>query len=233
MFGQAAATPAGPSRGSSRKPRASQRERQSRGGIQKKSGPARVDKDGDLVMDAVEGKGGRGVRGAQGRGSTPRGGSSTGRGPRQGTFSGAGIQRALAQAGAANVRSSSGRIGTRGAVEEATGRSQRGRRNGMDEIEVKGLKQSEAANNPDGGISDLRRWLEQKANRHVTVDAEKVRIRKVCLPIADHPNPTGKRNRLQRRFAFVSCQDQERRPIKILMQPSRHPDWIPLSFMIC
>ena len=47
---------------------------------------------------------------------------------------------------------------------------------GLTEIMVRGLKNSKAVSNPDGGVKDLIAFLERKASA-----AQTIRIRKVCL----------------------------------------------------
>ena len=53
-------------------------------------------------------------------------------------------------------------------------------RDGLDKISVHGLKQSKAASNKDGGISDLMAFLERKATTPDEL-TKSVKIKKVCL----------------------------------------------------
>jgi nuclear RNA export factor len=173
MLSRNSTPPSGP-RNSSPAPR---RGGISRGGIQKRrAGPTRVDKDGDMVMDAIGGES-RGGRGGRGR---PEG-SSRGRASARANHGG-GISRGTSQnaiirgleSRQANIlesRISHGTSGDRGRKTDASP-SQR--------LRVHGLKDSKAASNPDGGLGDLLAFLERKA---VTLHSDKnkeVRIKKVC-----------------------------------------------------
>ncbi|KAI9866485.1 MAG: nuclear mRNA export, poly(A)+RNA binding protein [Trichoglossum hirsutum] len=162
----------------------------SRGGIRKRrSGTPRLDRDGDLDMDGpVEDAGGRG-RGSRARGghsgSQARGNASAGRdqsrnGPQGGFFGGAGMQQAILRGmarGDARVRGPRAGFGIASALSEATGR-RRERDGGLDQIRVRGLKESKAALNEDGGVSDLLAFLERKANGPDTKPGDAVRIKK-------------------------------------------------------
>ena len=135
--------------------------RSDRGGIRKQRGPVRADKDGDLSMTDVAGAGSR-ARGGRGRGSGVTRHGPAGRGD-----PGAALQKAISRGistGDANVRGPSR----------------------LSEIRIKGLKESKAASNPDGGLKDLVGFLERKATERDTpssIAAGGVRIRKVCLTI--------------------------------------------------
>src|SRR5579862_3974258 len=159
------------------------------GGIRKRrSNTPRIDKDGDLDMDGpINGAGGRG-RGGRGRGGPnenppTRGNVQMGRGqhrgpPRGGFFGGTGVQQAILRGmarGDARVRNPGGGFGTTGAFNEAAGRG-KGWGSGYDEIRVRGLRESKAASNRDGGVSDLLAFLERKANGPDTKPGDAVRI---------------------------------------------------------
>ncbi|KAI9770279.1 MAG: nuclear mRNA export, poly(A)+RNA binding protein [Geoglossum simile] len=160
------------------------------GGIRKRrSNTPRIDKDGDLDMDGpTNGAGGRGRgRGRGGPYENPptRGNVQASRGqhrgpPRGGFFGGTGIQQAILRGmarGDAKVRNPGGGFGATGALSEAAGRG-KGLGGGYDEIRVWGLRESKAASNRDGGVSDLLAFLERKANGPDTKPGDAVRIRK-------------------------------------------------------
>lgn len=166
-------------------PRASGRLASSRlssgGGIQKRSTtPARVDKDGDLVMDQA---GTNGRASGRGRGAASRhvqkeivpstlrktyflrGIGSSEMAPKE-LRSSARTPRDRA----ARDRAALERISSRLADEK------------WDHIAIKGLEQSKAAANPGGGISELISFLERKAT-HPPDAPEAVKIMKVCLTL--------------------------------------------------
>jgi nuclear RNA export factor len=136
-----------------------------RGGIQKRNkagGPVRVDRDGDLVMDATAAGDKR--RSGKGRLEGPASSRGTGRGnggpPRGGNLGTANAQQAIIrglETKQANVLES--RITT-----------------GVTTLQIDGLSSSKAASNRDGGVESLLAFLERKAsgpNRNV-------KIKKVC-----------------------------------------------------
>ncbi len=156
----------------------------SRGGIQKRrTGPTRVDKDGDLVMDSggseVGGtsrghyEGSRSSRGrASGRAGHTTGASRGSFGTQQGQQA---IIRGLESLQAHNELSERGR------------ESRKGNKRGLDSpvtyLRVHGLLESKAASNPDGGLRDLLSFLERKANGLDAENHRGVRIKKVCYII--------------------------------------------------
>ncbi|KAI9843847.1 MAG: nuclear mRNA export, poly(A)+RNA binding protein [Thelocarpon superellum] len=164
----------------------------SRGGVQKRRTPQpRTDRDGDLNMDAPVGASGGGAgrgRGGRARGSAvqsngdhTRGRTATGTGPQRGLFSGVGLQKAIARglaAGEATIKPGRDGINVAGVLKEI---SRRGRAadhpHDLDQISVRGLRQSKAAANPDGGVKDLLSFLERKATGSDPAAAA-VRIRK-------------------------------------------------------
>ena len=170
------------------------------GGIQKRGAHIKTDIDGDLDMDGAAGKNGRGGAGRsrararkdpssqavngiiarEGRRSSPAG-------PQRGIFSGATLQKAIARGLAvadANLRDSKRAATTLDQVmREASGKHKgRERDADLDQLIVRGLSESKAATNADGGIRSLLDFLVNKANRISRVDLprEEVRIRKVC-----------------------------------------------------
>ena len=189
MLQQTPAPPTGP-----RATRASERltssRLPSRGGIQKRnSTPVRVDRDGDLVMGAA----GSGSRGSgSGRGSAARRASAESRrhdplGARiSSRHSRTGIDPSAVQKTILRSMGSDEPVsrGARSSLKSVRGRS-RGQdsREGLDRITIRGLKQSKAAGNPDGGVSDLIGFLERKATNPDAPAREAVKIKKVCLTL--------------------------------------------------
>ncbi len=144
-----------------------------RGGIQKRRGgaPARIDKDGDLVMDA----GAAGDKRRAGRGrieggapSKPLGSGRTNSGPSRGGNQGLlraqqAIMRGM-ESKQANILES--RITSGGTT-----------------LRIEGLSSSKAASNPDGGLESLLGFLERKASGLDAKSNRPVKIKKVCLMI--------------------------------------------------
>jgi nuclear RNA export factor len=144
-----------------------------RGGIQKRrgGGPARVDKDGDLVMDAASAgdkrRAGRG-RIEGGAASKPLGTGRTNTGPSRG--SNQGLHRA--QAILRGMES-----------KQATVLESRITGGGPSSLRIDGLSSSKAASNPDGGLESLLGFLERKASGLDAKSNRTVKIKKVCLMI--------------------------------------------------
>lgn len=161
----------------------------SRGGIQKRNTtPARVDKDGDLVMDQAGSNSrasGRG-RGAAIRGSarTRKSSTSDALGARTSRSTRTGIDPSAIQKAVLRGMGSSETVprGPRSSLRNVRGRgSTRTTDEAWDQITINGLKQSKAAANPGGGVSELIAFLERKATHP---DApETVKIKKVCLTL--------------------------------------------------
>ena len=161
----------------------------SRGGIQKRnSTPTRVDKDGDLVMDQA---GLNGRASGRGRGGAIRTSARTRRndtsdplGARTSRPTRTGIDPSAIQKAVLRGMGSSETTprGHRSSLRNVRGReSARPTDEAWDQITVKGFKQSKAAANPGGGISELIAFLERKATHP---DApETVKIKKVCLTL--------------------------------------------------
>ncbi len=149
----------------------------SRGGIQKRAGGAvRVDKDGDLVMDAETGarrgkgrpEGNRAPSGSRGRGSGRGGNSNT----PHGNLSTSEAQRAI-------IRGLDSRqFNTVDSKKFQRGDFARRERDTI-EIRIPGLKESKAAHNPDGGLKDLLSFIERKASGLAGAPRGGVRIKKV------------------------------------------------------
>ncbi|KAL4898242.1 hypothetical protein BDV59DRAFT_166493 [Aspergillus ambiguus] len=122
-----------------------------RGGIRKRGAPKRVDRDGDLSMDGDAARG----RGKKARGDT---------GGRAGTRDRAlnAIQKAITSNTSdsqANIRQ--GKAG-----------------NALEQVHVRGWKQSKAASNRDGGLESLLTFLEKKLNTHDSKSGARARITK-------------------------------------------------------
>ena len=185
----------------------------SRGGIRKRGAALRTDRDGDLDMDG--GSSGRG-RGGRGRGRGDRGQNDSGRGtptsnhsqPRDSRRHGGdkdktldAIQKAIysSQSSQANIRQPRGRI------EELTRDTGSRDRNGLEQISVRGWKQSKAASNADGGIESLIAFMEKKGtppDPNVAANL-RVRITKVCAtPISAGHRRIRSAAALSRLFSF-------------------------------
>ena len=164
----------------------------SRGGIQKRGNtPARVDKDGDVSMGAA----GVAVRGSgSGRGTAIRGSAQSTRHdslrertsrPLSTGINTSAIQKKILQSMGADAGVSKGpRSSLKGVRGRDRGRERlRDTRELLDRITIKGLKQSKAVVNEDGGVSDLIAFLERKATNPDAPAREAVKIRKVCLTL--------------------------------------------------
>ena len=161
----------------------------SRGGIQKRNPtPARVDKDGDLVMDQAGANGrasGRGRDSAtRGSARTRRNGTSDPLGARTSRPTRTGIDPSAIQKAVLRGMGSSDTAprGPRSSLRNVRGKgSTRPTDETWNQITVKGFKQSKAAANPGGGISELIAFLERKATHPDALEI--VRIKKVCLTL--------------------------------------------------
>jgi nuclear RNA export factor len=164
-----------------------------RGGIQKRrAGPLKVDKDGDLMMGQevggeVGGRGGNrsdGGRSSRGR-AVGRGGQ--GIGTSRGNLSAQQTQQAIIRgleshhADILESRISQGTLSAHGGSGRKGG--PRDLQTPLVSLRVRGLKESKAASNPDGGLKDLLSFLERKASSLDVVHHNKVRIKKVCLTV--------------------------------------------------
>ncbi len=141
----------------------------SRGGIQKKRAGTKTDGDGDLDMDSAARQANKPAAGAAGAQSRPNTRSS-GRNPR-GTSKAAQTVLKHITNGTGDARVSRGR----GKAQNAAGLSY---------LRIRGLKQSKASSNQDGGVSDLLSFLERKASSF-TPERQKrnIMIKKVCFYI--------------------------------------------------
>ncbi|ODM24041.1 hypothetical protein SI65_01631 [Aspergillus cristatus] len=124
-----------------------------RGGIRKRGGPTRVDRDGDMDMDAAGG-------GARGRGKRARGDSGRPSGPRAPAVDA--IQKAIS----GNTTTSQVNI------------RQGGKGSNLEQVSIRGWKQSKAASNRDGGHESLVTFLEKKINAPDSKASSRARISK-------------------------------------------------------
>ena len=188
----------------------------SRPGIQKrKTTPARVDKDGDLVMDQAGANGparGR-ARGAaiQGSARTRRSGTSDSLAIRTSRPTRTGIDPSAIQKAVLRGMGSSETAprGPRSSLRSVRGRLSQPVDEAWDQITVKGFKQSKAATNPGGGISDLIAFLERKATHQDAPEA--VKIKKVCLTLHSARQQRHQKSRLSGPPSF-QVKLSERRP---------------------
>ncbi|RDW78161.1 hypothetical protein BP5796_06013 [Coleophoma crateriformis] len=156
MMKRNAAPPTGPRNGSSTI--------RSKGGIQKRrNGPVRVDKDGDLDMEATNEK----SKAGKGRLDAP----SSSRGAKAGRGGNAQPRNSLVtqKAQQAILRGLS--------TDQASIRESRISKGNV-YLKVDGLKSSKAASNPDGGIANLLSFLERKAKPVNPKSSKKVKIKK-------------------------------------------------------
>ncbi|KAK1244931.1 hypothetical protein MKX08_004560 [Trichoderma sp. CBMAI-0020] len=138
----------------------------SRGGIQKRRGPTKTDNDGDLDMDAPSKRLNRGsTNETRGRGR------SSGRGPQPSRGAAKVAQIVMKQLGSGNSSDLSARV-------SRPTRSRGGYIEGLTWLRIRGLKQSKAASNPDGGLSDLLSFMERKASSFSTGRRRHLTIRK-------------------------------------------------------
>lgn len=158
-----------------------------RGGIQKRGAtPLKVDKDGDLDMSGTESKNNKIQRSVRsGRGTAVRGSVQAPRNLQNGKPNFPSKTRPT-KAGVATAVVQKAVLKEMGVKDPAQGiRSLRSRTNAhnidsLEKVRVTGLKQSKAASNQDGGVSDLIAFLERKATRG---EEEPLKIKKVCLTL--------------------------------------------------
>ncbi|KAI9171444.1 mRNA export factor MEX67 [Paramyrothecium foliicola] len=147
----------------------------SRGGIQKRKGGAvKTDVDGDLDMDSVGRKAQKTTAGGSSSSrNRPATRSSSTANPR-GTSKAA--QTILKHLGNGDASSISSRISNSASIRPA--RSRRQDLADLTYLRVRGLKQSKAASNSDGGLSDLLGFLERKALGLSTGSKRRIMIKK-------------------------------------------------------
>ena len=188
-----------------------------RGGIHKRNTtPSRVDKDGDLLMEPGSkpqsdrtSRSGRGTTiGASSEARTQniteplnKRGSTR---PTKTAIDPAAIQRAVFRGMGSKDGSSNNPKRSSKRFRSQDRGSEKELRKGLDNISVYGLKQSRAARNEDGGISDLIAFLERKATNPDTPARESVKIKKVCLTslIAGHQQPLRHFSRISGPLSF-------------------------------
>lgn len=196
----------------------------SRGGIQKRNGSVRTDKDGDLVMDAAAtsrgGSSGR-DRGLSVRGSaqarrhgTPESTNSRSSAkPARRALDPFSIQKTVLRSMGSEAATKGSRIGAR-AVKKRE--HEHRTTDGLDNIRVLGLKESNAATNQDGGVAALVGFLERKASERKTSNStastiEPVKILKVCLTLKSAGHQQHRFFRLSGPLSF-KANTSERRP---------------------
>lgn len=137
------------------------------GGIQKRrggTGPVRVDKDGDLLMDAAADKR-RSGKGRMDPSKPPISSRTTGSAARGGHMASQKAQQAIIR----------GLGGKQANVLESRAT------NAPTSLQIYGLKASKAASNTDGGLESLLGFLERKAKGTDPDPNRIVKIKKVCL----------------------------------------------------
>jgi nuclear RNA export factor len=134
------------------------------GGIAKRraGGPTRIDKDGDLDMEAATGTNARKAGKAGAEGSIPTRPRADRRGGMKNSGRGGNLTMQRTQAAI-----------LRGMDSQQT--------NILVTLWVKGLKDSKAASNQDGGHQSLVQFLERKASSLDAKSNKTVKIKKVCL----------------------------------------------------
>ena len=223
---QSASTPSGPSV-SRQSGRLTSARQPTRGGIQKRNAtPSRVDKDGDLVMDAAGARvrGGGRVSGG-GRGSAIRGSAQTRRQNTPDSLSSristrparTGIDTSAIQKAVLRGMGSNETLprAPRAALKGVRARENtREVKDGLNKISVRGLKESKAASNKDGGVSDLIAFLERKATNPDAPARDAVKIKKVCLTsqLAGHQQQRCRPLRCLSGLLSFQSQSTERRP---------------------
>ncbi|RAL00497.1 mRNA export factor mexA [Aspergillus ibericus CBS 121593] len=126
-----------------------------RGGIRKRGATARVDREGDLMMDAGS---------TRNRGKKARGDS--------GRSSGAGRTQAANKAMDAIQKAISSNTDSQANIRQG------GRGSGLEQVIVRGWKQSKAASNRDGGLESLIAFLEKKLSSPDSKAGTRARITK-------------------------------------------------------
>lgn len=153
-----------------------------RGGIRKRGGGHRVDRDGDLDMGAAAAaasSGGRGGRGGRGRGGT---GTHAQRDGRRAGGDKDKVMDALQKASFGNASAQANirqpRAGADGGTMIDGDSSEKG---GPSQLKIRGWKSSRAATNHDGGIESVLGFLEKKATLDTRAAAhQRLKIFKVC-----------------------------------------------------
>ena len=170
-----------------------------RGGVQKRGQQTvRVDNDGDLDMDfngVGRGRGrGRGAEHRRGTLPLTNGHGNPFRDSRRNKVDLSAVQKGVFRImGEANKgsRLSLRNVKTTG---QTAGGMDKPAAGGLDQILIRGLRQSKAASNADGGLESLLSWLERKATGP---NGESVRVKKVCLTLYIAGSP------YRRSFAYL------------------------------
>lgn len=166
--------PTGPKKGGSRNPPASTGKSGTRGGISKRrgAGPLKVDRDGDLSMDASAATNASQSHPKRAKGnatsSAPATRGTGPRNPRPTTKAQQIIQRVI-----------------NGETSQVSSRTRSNRRTDIAPLvtlKVEGLKNSKAASNAGGGLKELLTFLERKA-QSIDRTTRPIRIKKVCYSL--------------------------------------------------
>lgn len=165
--------PSGPRNSASTSHKAPGGGKTQRGGIAKRraGGPARVDRDGDLDMDASGGRKRSSHPAANGPARSKKPATTSGRPSKPTTKAKQIIDKAISSGNLPNGLSSSARITRSNRPVNAP--------NSIT-LKVEGLKTSRAVNNEGGGLKELLTFLERKAQT-VGKTTRPIRIKKVCV----------------------------------------------------
>lgn len=137
----------------------------SRGGIAKRRGPARIDGDGDLDMGSGAAR--RSNQTATTSKTNPRPGPRNNN-PRGAMKTAETILKHISNGDTSQISTSGRQIKPRNSTTTP-----------LSILRVHGLKDSKAASNKDGGLSDLLSFLERKASA-LTTRKRRIKIKKVC-----------------------------------------------------
>lgn len=154
-----------------------------RGGVRKRGQQhtGRMDRDGDLDMDSNGAGRGRGRGGRRHNTPTPQanGHGNPFKDTRRNKLDLSAVQKGVFRAMGGADSGTRGRGGSSRLGKAVAGRNNHSAR-GLDQVIIRGLQQSKAAANADGGLDSLVSWLERKAT---VPGGEAVRVKKVCLTL--------------------------------------------------
>ena len=163
-------------------PRAGRNNISHRGGVRKRGQHTeRVDRDGDLDMDSAGAGRGRGRGGRRHNTPAPQanGHGNPFKDTRRNKLDLSAVQKGVFRAMGGADAGPRGRGGSSRLGKAVAGRSHHPAK-GLDQIVIRGLQQTKAAANADGGLDSLVSWLERKAT---VPGGEAVRVKKVCLTL--------------------------------------------------
>lgn len=194
-----------------------------RGAIQKRSrDSSRADRNSEMEIDTAGDMIGKGRRDTR-RERNPlwtRGGAASGPhvktlGSARNSLNAAAVQKAIFRSlGSDEAMTRVVRQGPRAArlLGKHTGNARDPGATGLTQLVVRGLKDSKAASNPDGGIKDLLAFLERKASADLPA-RETVKIKKVCLTPCSLVHGDTTTLRLSGPLSF-QAKFSERRPLR-------------------